>query len=346
MSCVSLHTQPAVLLNAHARGVGPSTQKLIGQALPEAQVFLSQNLSEAQELAKKVLIVSYNPVLLGGGDGTLIGFLEALLKASRQLKQPLPELGLLRLGTGNAIAQWMGQRGGKQALVQALKHISQETPRTHKSLRLIEFDNRLTPFVGAGVDAKVLGDYLRFKERASQKPWKRMATGMKGYVASVAFQTIPYYMRHSTQIHCQVHNAGEVAHRVHPDGSLGPALEKGALLYEGEASMVAASTIPFYGYGMRIFPFAQRLPRCMHLRIFSLPSIPRLLLNVRSLWKGSWFPQGMQDFVAEEVQVSCAEPMPCQVGGDAAGERESMHLKLSETSVPLIDFGALLSPSI
>jgi diacylglycerol kinase family enzyme len=132
---------------------------------------------------------------------------------------------------------------------------------------------------------------------------------------------------------------------VHADGSLGPKLEKGALLYEGEASMVAASTIPFYGYGIRMFPFAERLPRCMHLRIFKLNSIPRLLLNVRSLWKGRWFPPGMHDFVAEDVMVSCAKPMPCQVGGDAAGERDNMRLKLSALSIPLMDFGAPLAPS-
>jgi diacylglycerol kinase family enzyme len=340
MSYAPLHTQPAVLLNANARGVGPSVSKLIGQILPNAEVFWSHHLGEAEELAKKILIISYNPVLLGGGDGTLMGFLEALLKASKQLRQPLPELGLLRLGTGNAIARWMGQRGGKQALSQALRHISERNERAHKTLNLIEFGNRLAPFAGGGLDGRVLGDYVRFKERSSQKPWKRMASGMKGYVASVAFQTVPHYVRHPTQIRCQVHNLGERAHRVYPDGNLGPKLAKGALLYEGDASMVAASTIPFYGYGIRMFPFAERLPRSMHLRVLNLNSIPRLLLNLPSLWKGRWFPRGMHDFVVEEVKVSYAEPMPCQVGGDAAGEYEDMHLKLSETAIPLIDFGA------
>jgi len=343
MSGAPPFTQPAVLLNAHARGVGPSISKLIGQALPNAAVFLSHSFSEAQELAKKVLEASYSPVLLGGGDGTLMGFVEALLAASQQLHQPLPELGLLRLGTGNAIARWTGQSGGKRALFQALKYISEEKRRNYKSLNLIVCNNRLAPFAGAGLDGKVLGDYMRFKEHASHKPWKQMATGMKGYVASVALRTLPYYWRHPTQIRCQVHNLGETAHLVSPDGSLGPKLAKGALLYEGMVSMVAASTIPFYGYGMRMFPFAQRLPRCMHLRILNLKSIPRLLLNLRPLWKGRWFPQGMHDFVVEEVLLSCAQPMPCQVGGDAAGENDSMHLKLSQTPISLIDFGALAS---
>lgn len=341
MPCAPLHTQPAVLLNANARGVGPSTAKLIGQALPEAEVFLSKSLSDAQELAKKILIVSYNPVLLGGGDGTLMGFLEALLQASRQLKQPLPELGLLRLGTGNAIARWTGLHGGKRALLGALRHMSEAHQRKHKSLNLIEFNNRLAPFAGAGLDGKVLGDYVRFKERAAQKPWRRLAGGLKGYVASVALHTLPYYWRHSTQIQCQVRNVGARAHRVHPDGSLGPSLEKGAVLYEGAATMVAASTIPLYGYGIRMFPFAERLPRCMHLRVLNLNSIPRLLWNLPSWWRGRWFPQGMHDFVLEEVSVSCEKPMPCQAGGDTAGEHDSMHLKLSEVCVPLVDFGAL-----
>jgi len=341
MPYVPLDTQPAILLNAHARGVGPSIVKLMGQALPEAEVFWSHTLHEAEALAKKMLLLSYSPVLLGGGDGTLMGFLEALLKASKQLRQPLPELGLLRLGTGNAIARWTGQRQGKRALFRALRHMADGSQRTYKSLNLIEFENRITPFVGAGLDGKVLGDYEGLKERSSQKPWRRMASGMKGYLASVALHTLPHYLRHPTHTPCQVHNLGESAYRVQPDGSLGPKLEKGALLYEGAASMAAASTIPWYGYGIRMFPFAERLPRHMHLRILNVDSLPQLLLNVRSWWEGRWFPQGVHDFVLEEGAVSFAKPMPCQVGGDAAGESDRMHFKLSETVIPLIHFGAL-----
>ena len=331
---------PAVLLNGNARGVTPSTLKCIAQALPEAHVSLSHNFSEAHEIARKILTHSHAPVLFGGGDGTFMGFLEAFLKASKQLGKPLPELGLLRLGTGNAIARWAGQtRGGKHALLQALAHISAKNKRSYKNLNLVEVEGRMAPFAGAGLDGKLLGDYVRFKERSSQKPWKRVASGMKGYLTSATFQTIPYYLKHSTQTHCQIQNLGETAHRVHPDGSLGPRLPKGALLYEGMASMVAVGTIPFYGYGIRMFPFAELLPRGMHLRILHLSSIPRLLLNLYPLWKGRWFPQGMYDFVVDNVMLSCAKPMACQVGGDAVGERTRMQLKLSEISIPLIHFG-------
>ncbi|MCL2178122.1 MAG: hypothetical protein FWC28_04175 [Proteobacteria bacterium] len=328
--------QPAVLLNANARNVGPKISKLIAQTLPQAAVFLSHNLSEAQELARKILTTPHTPVLLGGGDGTLMGFLEALLLASQQLAKPLPELGLLRLGTGNAIARWTGQtHTGKKALQHALRYMGSTGEKNYKSLNLIEFDKHLAPFAGAGVDGRVLVDYVRFKERSSQKPWKHLATGMKAYVASVALHTLPYYLLHPTQIHCQIQNLGETAFRVYPDGSLGPPLPQGTPLFEGKATMVAASTIPFYGYGIRMFPFAQRLPRCMHLRVLR-SSIPHMLLHLHSLWKGSWFPPTTCDFVVENVTVSCSKPMPCQVGGDAAGERNTMHLRVSETSVPLM----------
>ncbi|MCL2626160.1 MAG: hypothetical protein FWD46_05020 [Cystobacterineae bacterium] len=331
--------QPAVLLNAHARNVGPQVLKLIEQTLPEAAVFLSYNLSEAQELARKILTVPHAPVLLGGGDGTLMGFVEALLNVSKQLNKPLPELGLLRLGTGNAIARWAGQtHGGKKALLKTLQYMGKAGEKNYKPLNLIEFGERLAPFAGIGLDGRVLLDYMRFKERAALKPWKHLAIGMKGYVSSVALKTIPYYFSHPTRIQCRIENGGAKAYRVYPDGSLGPPLERGALLYEGRATMAAASTIPFYGYGMRMFPFAERLPHCMHLRIFNC-SIPHILLNLRPLWKGTWFPQGVSDFVVEDVMLSCAEAVPCQVGGDAAGECNRIRLRVSPTPIPLMAMG-------
>ena len=44
-------------------------------------------------------------------------------------------------------------------------------------------------------------------------------------------------------------------------------LAPGALLYRGPAMLVAAGTIPFYGYALRMFPFAGQRPGHLQLRL-------------------------------------------------------------------------------
>ncbi len=101
--------------------------------------------------------------------------------------------------------------------------------------------------------------------------------------------------------------------------------------------MAAAATMPFYGYGFRMFPFAGERRGMMHLRLGQLHAT-NVLANLPRLWAGRWFPTGIHDFHVREVHLRFARPMPFQVGGDAAGYREEVTLAMAPEPVELLDF--------
>jgi diacylglycerol kinase family enzyme len=101
--------------------------------------------------------------------------------------------------------------------------------------------------------------------------------------------------------------------------------------------LVAAGTIPFYGYALRMFPFAGMHPGHLQLRVGTVNPLAAVA-NLRALWRGEWFPSTIHDFHAVAVSVRAARPMPLQIGGDAAGERTSVEFRMSSKRVELVDW--------
>src|SRR2546421_546346 len=98
----------AVVLNARARHV---TREVIEQArelLPSTDLFISGDLAAARDIARTVVETGYDAVLAGGGDGTFTRCVTDVHAAAAQLGLPAPAVGVLRLGTGNAVADAVG----------------------------------------------------------------------------------------------------------------------------------------------------------------------------------------------------------------------------------------------
>jgi diacylglycerol kinase family enzyme len=137
---------------------------------------------------------------------------------------------------------------------------------------------------------------------------------------------------------CEIRNRGTtVAHRLGPDGQPLEAVDPGELLYRGPAMLAAASTIPYYGYGVRMFPFAGLAPGQMHLRVGVVKPLS-VVANLTRLWRGEWFPAGVQDFLASAVDIRFDRAVPFQVAGDAAGPRTEVTLAVGPERVSLVDF--------
>ncbi|MFW5878511.1 MAG: diacylglycerol kinase family protein, partial [Myxococcota bacterium] len=106
----------AVLLNTNARAVSPRVVKAIGQVVPPSDLYVSKSFSDARAIVSEVVDRGYDTVLTGGGDGTFMGFLQSIREQSEQsyasdgnvvralAPKPMPRFGVLRLGTGNALA--------------------------------------------------------------------------------------------------------------------------------------------------------------------------------------------------------------------------------------------------
>jgi hypothetical protein len=200
-------------------------------------------------------------------------------------------------------------------------------------------EKKWAPFAGLGVDARLLNDYLWVKAKLARGIFKNVFAGSRGYFSAVALKTVPHFLTHSTYAECEVINGSHgPAYRLGPDGApLGDAIGPGQLMFRGRVMMAAAGTIPFYGFRFRIFPFAARRSGMMHLRLGAM-STPSILANLRPLWKGRWFPAGLHDFHTSEAVIRFDRPMPFQIGGDAAGHRDQVHLGIAPERVEMADF--------
>jgi diacylglycerol kinase family enzyme len=333
----------AVLLNANARRVDARVVKALSLVVPEQDLFLSRSELDCRRIVQTVLERQYAVVFTGGGDGTFLGFVNELFRQlesrGRFASQRGPRLGVLKLGTGNGLAHFVSAGGGEAGLVRDVtRALAGEVPN-HRRMELLTVDGQRTPFAGLGVDAKLVNDYVWVKEHFGKGLLKNLMSGPGGYFSSVVFKSVPHYLTHSTWVDCEVINgqAGE-AYRVGPDGNpVGEPIAPGERLFKGELMMAAAATMPFYGYGIKMFPFAGERRGMMQLRLGQLRPTS-ILANLPKLWAGRWFPEGLQDFYARELHIRFAQPMPFQVGGDAVGYRTEVKLAMAPESVELLDF--------
>ena len=333
----------AVLLNANARKVDARVVKSLSHVVPEEDLFLSRSPLDARRITQTVLERGYPLVFTGGGDGTFMGFVNEMLRQTeargRFAGQPLPRFGVLKLGTGNGLANFVSASnpGGDGILQDVVRALSGDVSGLRR-MNMVMVDGQRTPFAGLGVDGKLLNDYIWVKENLGKGFFKKVLTGSGGYFSAVAFKTVPHYLVNSTWVECEVINGAHEAYRLGPDGSpVGEPLAPGATLFRGKLMMAGAATMPFYGYGLRMFPFAHQRRGMMHVRLGQVHATS-VLANLPKLWEGRWFPEGIHDFHAKDVTIRFAQPMPLQIGGDAAGYRDEVKLSVAPETVDLLDF--------
>jgi diacylglycerol kinase family enzyme len=337
----------AVLLNANAKRVDEKVHRALSHVVPEGDLFLTRTFEEARAVARTVVDRRYPTVFTGGGDGTFVGFLNEIHNVlDRRRTGPLPRgraprFGLLKLGTGNALAGLCGASSAStEGLVDdILRARAGEVPGVLK-LELLQTEGKRSPFAGVGIDAGILNHYMEIRRAAAKGPLGNLLSGFGGYAVAIAGRSIPSFLT-QTNPRMEVRSRG-FAQRVGPDGKpVGCALGPGALLYEGPALIAAASTVPYYGYNLKIFPFAGSRRGMFHLRIANVP-IAKIIPNIYpALWNGTWFPEGMFDFLAEDVEIRLDRKAPFQIGGDAEGYRDYVRFTLWKNTVELLDFNSV-----
>ncbi len=335
----------AVLLNANAKRVGEKVRHALSHVVPEEDLFYTHSFEEARAVAEKVVDRRYHTVFTGGGDGTFCGFLNEICNVvdRRRAANPfavvrLPRFGVLKLGTGNSLANLSGASSGSGdgILDDVLRARANEVPGVVK-LELLHSEGKRAPFAGIGIDAGVLNHYVELKHATAKKPLGKLFAGGLGYAMAIAGRSVPAYLGREMP-NLEVKTRG-VAYKVGPDGKpIGNAFAPGAVLYSGPALIAAAGTVPCYGFNFKLFPFAGLRRGMMQLRIANLP-ITKIIPNIYpGLWNGTWFPEGLHDFLIEDVEIQVDRKVPFQVGGDAEGYRNSARFSMWKNSVELLDF--------
>lgn len=327
----------AVVVNGNAKQVTKDLVETLDQIVQSGDLYVSRSLDEAKDIARLIVERGYPTVLTGGGDGTFVQMVSRIVATAEAKGKPLPRFGLLRLGTGNALAWVLGaQRMRESGVVADLARL--RTEGGSRRLRLIEVDGMLTPFAGLGADAIALEHYGHTKASFIKHRWLRpVALGPLVYTASLLGKTVPKYLLQPA-LQVRVVNEGAPAIRIGQHGKpLGRPLERGELLYEGPIRLLAFSTIPYWGFGARVFPYAEDREDRMQLRIVNFGSI-EAMLHLRQIWQGTHRSDRMHDFLVEAFSVHCAEPTPVQVGGDVIGKRTSITARLSERPIQVVDY--------
>jgi diacylglycerol kinase family enzyme len=319
-----------VVLNANAGRVTPRLARRITDVVGRERVFLTRSADHAREVVETCVEREYGTIFAGGGDGTIVGVIN-LLNGLRGRAVRIPALGVLRLGTGNALAHWLGSASP----VRDLGRYARGGDHRVCTVPMVEAEGTLFPFAGLGNDAAILNDYNALM-RASRGTWYETAcTGLGGYLLASLTRTVPNYLFRSRP-EVQVINLGAPAIRVDVDGRpVGRPVPEGEVLYEGPVSIVGAATTPYYGYGLKLYPHATSRRDRFHLRIMDLTPLQSLSVVIPA-WRGRLNHPHVHDFLADRVRVRFAEAIPYQLGGEARGYRNEVTFGLGSWPVQML----------
>ncbi|MCK6549188.1 hypothetical protein L6R52_25320 [Myxococcota bacterium] len=332
---VPRENRTAVILNARAKRVTPKVRKMFEGLVPGEDLFCSHSFEEAEQHARTIIDRRYDTVLAGGGDGTITNTMNMLLRASEQargVRHSLPDLGILRLGTGNGLA---AMTGSGDPAADTARILAGERPAAHP-LRLVQDASSgwVFPFASMGYDAQVLNDFVDQQAAAKTDFTKALTKSLAGYFLAVGTRTIPHEMK-AERAHVRIIATGRSS-IIDPETDEEVPIEKGATLFEGMARSISAGTSPFYGYGLCVHPFARRRTDRFHLRVSTAP-ISYLLSHLPSLWKGTLRTPYITDFLTEGVRIETSSPMPLQMAGDARGTTDRLELRLSERAFRFLE---------
>lgn len=326
----------AVVLNAHAKRVTPRIRDRLATLVPDRNLFYSTSLEDAARVAATLIERRYGRVLLGGGDGTVATMLGLMMKAAERGPggdpAVLPEIGVLRLGTGNGLACLAGAGSVALDVARAVSG----TPAPTRVLRLIRdpTSGAVFPFASLGYDAQVLNDYIELVESQRSDLGRRMAKSLSGYLYAIGTRTLPGELN-PRRPRIRVVATGR-ASAIDPETHEEVPLAAGSTLYEGAARAVAAGTTPFYGFGLKVLPDALKRQDRFQVRVSTAP-VGYLLTHLASLWSGALRTPHMWDFLVEGVSIESSEPLPMQMAGDARGKTRRLELRLVDRAFRLVE---------
>jgi diacylglycerol kinase family enzyme len=318
----------AVVLNRSAPGV---TRRLV-RALRDhgrAAIHETTRLDEARTALRAIVSRGVDAVVFGGGDGTVVMGLALVAEACRGHRRPEPAIGVLRLGTGNALAEAVGAEPG--TIAGAIAQIDRacddrHAPRAH---HLIEVLGVRAPFAGVGVDAQLLEDQAALGALIDRVPVARAVIGSRArYAASVALLSAPRFAL-GARPRVVVRNLGAPAEEMGADRApTGRSIAAGEVLWEGACTMAAGATIPYFGFGLQMFPFARTRRDRFHLRAAD-PGVTEIVRSTPAAFRGEYFSPHVHDFLVDRVALELDAEVPVEAGGELLGRHARVELALA-----------------
>ena len=322
----------AVVLNANAKRVTERVRREITAAAPEADVFYTRSLEEAAFVTRRVADNGYDSVFTGGGDGTVVNTIDQVCRRCDDTGTPYPQFGVLKLGTGNGVADFFGAGDYRQDLRRA-------ESAGRRDLHLIEVDwQTRTPFCGFGWDAYILNNYMLLKRQAQRFALTRMLfKSVAGYLIAGIGKSVPEFIVKRPSWNVRVVNGPALGFRLDREGNVVERFAPGALVYEWPVRLGCFGTTPFYGFKFRMLPFADRTPGLFHFRVIDIPPLVAVA-QLHQAWHGRLDHPRVFDFQLAGCHVEFDHAAPFQIGGDAQGTRDRLTLGMHARPIPCLAF--------
>lgn len=326
----------AIYLNANARHVSPEVVSRIEELVHPDDIFFAATPDDAARHARSIHERNYPTVFTGGGDGTVVGLINALRSVAGGDGAAIPTLGVLSLGTGNAISRMVSSAGALSDLKAWLHNPSRDV----WTIALMEHQGRLHPFGGLGADAEILADYHRMKGTLGAGRLKPLFQNVGGYFVAFFGATAPRHVGQALRgerLEVRITNLGDAAYRIGPEGRKTRFFGPGEVLYEGSVVLTIMGTVPVFGYGMRLLPWADRDPDMMQLRMSDIP-LASSLVRLPAAWDGTLQHDRLHDFYVQRVRIRYSRPMPLQLSGDFEGMQDTVEVAVRPRAVRLLRF--------
>ena len=311
------------IVNGNARRAGGRTRRKLERALP-GEVRFTSSLGQARETVRAEIARGRDMIVLGGGDGTIVMGLTLIAEACRGMGRPEPAIGVLRLGSGNAIADAVGATTDPADDLSRLGR-GDGAWRATPMLDVLGFR---VPFVGMGVDAQLLEDHEATSRMVDRVPGaRRFVGGGARYALSVALRSVPRFAT-GTRPNAIVTNLGSPAIEMTKDGPTGREIPRDKVLWTGACTLVAASTIPYFGFGLKMFAFAGLHRGKFHLRCGDA-GLFEILRNTPAAFRGEYFSDHVRDFLCDRVAIELEPEAAVEAGGELLGRRRRIEVALA-----------------
>ena len=216
-------------------------------------------------------------------------------------------------------------------------------------------------FSGVGFDSLMLQDFKDLQEWTSDetRPLRRVCkdslSSVFGYCVALVTRTLPGCIqdqKHLIRVRVSTSDPGGTVWIDHRRGDLVRGVES-HLLYQGEAGIVAVGSAPFYGGGLRLFPFARMTTDGMQLRVGRIHPL-RGTMNIPRIFRGSYRDKrdesfGCLDFMGRHFRIDILSPAggyPVQHSGDFVGTSDRVEYRMMGDLLHPIRFVTLLPPRV
>ncbi|MBU4422063.1 hypothetical protein L6259_00455 [Candidatus Parcubacteria bacterium] len=313
----------AIILNKNARSVTESVTRTLEQAITDEKLFISENKKDARKICEEIVRGGFDAVMCGGGDGT---FAQVITDVISFASGALPAFGILRLGTGNGVAEAVRAAPFNSKNIAAeLKQARDDKARI--KMQILKIGERYAPFASTGIDSRVLKNYNIVRKILNAFPFfPKKNRGMIDYALGTTLTIWGYILKEMPQI--IIRNGRGKAYRIEYHGKrISEAYKPGEVLYRGSVLFAGVSTVRYYGFDVPIFPQVHTLfGDYFQLRVTSMPILTETIPKLKDILLGTLSSEKLWDYACKDVVIEPVGKQPFQIGGDYVGRLKEMRV--------------------